>query len=109
MRQSRTNRSKQEIIRDILLTIEQANVSKTKVMYRASLSYAQLKNYEDYLLKTNVMGISSDDTWFMTEKGKQYLAAYRIVEQIMDGAEEQDQFISGDSKTVEVSPQAFLQ
>jgi len=109
MRQSKTNRSRQEIIRDILLTVEHEKVSKTKVMYRASLSYSQLKSYEDYLLKKDVIRISTDEIWFLTEKGKQYLAAYRVLERIMNEDAEPNQFISANTDVVEMSPQAFSQ
>jgi len=84
MGQSEKNRSRQEIMRDILATLEQAPLSKTKVMYRASLSYTQLKYYEDYLQTSNLIEISkSDNLWTLTEKGSQYLKACKLADQIL--------------------------
>ena len=84
MRQSARNRSRQEIICDILSTIELGRASKTKVMYRASLSYTQLKTYENYLQSNKLIEISkADDLWTLTDKGKQYLDACKLVEQIV--------------------------
>lgn len=89
MRQSVRNRSRQEIICDILSTIQLASVSKTKVMYRASLSYAQLKSYENYLASNKIIKITDDGLWMLTEKGKQYHDACKLVEQIMKRPSEQ--------------------
>jgi predicted transcriptional regulator len=78
------NRSRQEIIRDILATMENASMPKTKVMYRASLSYTQLKYYEDYLQNNKLIEITKDaDLWILTEKGKRYLKACRIADHIL--------------------------
>jgi hypothetical protein len=53
-------------------------------MYRASLSYTQLKNYENYLQSNKLIEISkADDLWMLTDKGKQYLDACKLVEQIV--------------------------
>ena len=71
-------------MRDILATIEQANMSKTKVMYRASLSYTQLKYYEDYLQSNRLIKITEDgDLWMLTEKGRRYLQACKLADQIL--------------------------
>jgi predicted transcriptional regulator len=78
------NRSRQEIIRDILSTLEIANLARTKVMYRASLSYTQLKYYEDYLGNNDLISMTEQDLWMLTEKGKQYLQACRAADQILN-------------------------
>lgn len=84
MRQSEKNRSRQEIMRDILATIEHVAMSKTKVMYRASLSYTQLKYYEDYLQSNSLIEITEDDDlWMLTEKGRRYLRACKLADQIL--------------------------
>lgn len=84
MRQSEKNRSRQEIMRDILATIENSPMSKTKVMYRASLSYTQLKYYEDYLQDSKLMELAKEgDLWTLTEKGKRYLNACKLADQIL--------------------------
>lgn len=78
------NRSRQEIMRDILSTLETANLARTKVMYRASLSYTQLKYYEDYLGGNGLIGMTDQDQWMLTEKGKQYLQACKAADQILN-------------------------
>jgi predicted transcriptional regulator len=84
MRQTESNRSRQEIIRDILATIENDSMPKTKVMYRASLSYTQLKYYELYLQNNKLIEITKEsDQWTLTEKGRQYLKACRTADQIL--------------------------
>ncbi len=81
------NRSRQEIIRDILSTIENMNLARTKVMYRASLSYTQLKYYEDYLGGNGLMAVTENDLWMLTEKGKQYLQACKAADLILNKPE----------------------
>lgn len=94
MRQAARNRSRQDIICDILSTIELEKLSKTKVMYRASLSYTQLKNYENYLQSNELIEISkADDLWMLTGKGKQYLDACRLVEQIVKQSPEPNSIV----------------
>lgn len=78
------NRSRQEIIRDILSTLESVNLARTKVMYRASLSYTQLKYYEDYLGGNGLIAITAEDHWMLTEKGKRYLQACKAADQILN-------------------------
>lgn len=71
-------------MRDILATVEHAAMSKTKVMYRASLSYTQLKYYEDYLQTNRLIELTEDgDLWMLTEKGKRYLQACKLADQIL--------------------------
>jgi predicted transcriptional regulator len=83
MRPPIVNRSRQEIIRDILATIEDMDLSRTKVMYRASLSYTQLKYYEDYLQQNSLIRMTEDELWTLTEKGEQYLAACKLADRIL--------------------------
>ena len=83
MRQLTKNRSRQEIIKDILASLENSNLSRTKVMYRASLSYTQLKYYEDYLQENALIASADDDLWALTDKGKQYLQACKHADEIL--------------------------
>jgi predicted transcriptional regulator len=76
------NRSRQEIIKDILGLLETMPLSKTKVMYRASLSYTQLKSYGTYLENNELIDMSTG-SWLLTQKGKQYLQAYKLADQIL--------------------------
>ena len=83
MRQLTKNRSRQEIIKDILASLENSNLSRTKVMYRASLSYTQLKYYEDYLQDNALIATADGDLWALTDKGKQYLQACKHADEIL--------------------------
>jgi len=84
MRQLTKNRSRQEIIKDILGSLEISNLSRTKVMYRASLSYTQLKYYEDYLQQNALIVTADRDLWKLTEKGKRYLQACKHADEILN-------------------------
>jgi len=70
-------------MRDILSTIELAGMPKTKVMYRASLSYTQLKYYEDFLQSSGLI-IITDQLWTVTEKGERYLQACKLADEILN-------------------------
>ena len=83
MRQLTKNRSRQEIIRDVLASLENSNLSRTKVMYRASLSYTQLKYYEEYLQDNALITSADGDLWALTDKGKQYLQACKHADEIL--------------------------
>ena len=108
MRQAARNRSRQEIICDILSIVELGGVTKTKVMYRASLSYAQLKSYESYLQSNKLIEISkADDIWILTDKGKQYLEACKLVEQIVERAPEPSRSFPANPEAVTAAPNMF--
>ena len=70
-------------MRDILSTIELGGMPKTKVMYRASLSYTQLKYYEDFLQSSGLITIT-DQLWTVTEKGERYLQACKLADEILN-------------------------
>ena len=65
-------RSRTEIVAMIL---EAANggATKTKIMYKAFLSYAQLREYFSVLLENNLLYIDGDHTYRTTEKGLNFL------------------------------------
>jgi predicted transcriptional regulator len=109
MRQTEKNRSRQEIMRDILATIEHASMSKTKVMYRAALSYTQLKYYEDFLQSNRLIKISNDDLWVLTEKGRQYLQVCKLADQIlrMPASTQQESSDSDDIMTTAAGPHSI--
>ena len=52
-------------------------------MYRASLSYTQLKYYEDYLQDNALIATADGDLWALTDKGKQYLQACKHADEIL--------------------------
>jgi predicted transcriptional regulator len=91
MRPPTAIRSRQEIIRDILIALEKLNLPRTKVMYRASLSYTQLKYYEEYLQSNGLIVITEDELWMPTQKGKRYLDACMLADNILRMPSQYDQ------------------
>jgi len=70
------NRSRTEILAAML---EAANrrTTKTKIMYSAFLSYAQLKEYLSILIKYNLIEfLDGAQTFKTTEKGLNFLKMY---------------------------------
>ena len=68
------------------LILEAANggVAKTKIMYKAFLSYAQLKEYLDMLLKNSLLEYNEKKQIFkITEKGLRFLQLYNQVDQLI--------------------------
>ena len=72
------HRSKVEIIADMLETImADSSMSSSKIMYKAFLSYKQLKEYVPLLLQNELIRHGEKDRTFMiTDKGMYYLEMY---------------------------------
>lgn len=69
-------RSRTEITSQIL-TVASGGVTKTKIMYKAFLSYAQLKEYLDVLVTNGLLDYNKKDEIFKTtEKGLRFLKIY---------------------------------
>jgi predicted transcriptional regulator len=78
-------RSRNDIISEIL---DAANggggANKTKIMYHAFLSYAQLKEYLTELNETNLLNYDAyTQTFKTTEKGLRFLEAYNQMSDFM--------------------------
>ena len=70
-------RSRTEIVCNIL-DATNGGATKTKIMYAAFLSYAQLKEYLSILIDNNLIEYSNGtQTFKTTEKGLNYLKMYR--------------------------------
>ncbi|MEW5840932.1 winged helix-turn-helix domain-containing protein [Nitrososphaera sp.] len=76
-------RSQQEIIVDILEVVT-APCRPTPIMYRANLSYSQLRFYLSFLLGRELI-TNRDGMWVATEKGREYLSAYGQMRKILVG------------------------
>ncbi len=78
-----TIRNRIQIISQILETANGGVTSKMKIMYKANLSYSQLK---DYLMTLNDKDLLSYDldthTFKTTEKGLRFLKAYGQLDQL---------------------------
>ena len=72
------HRSKVEIIADMLETImADSSMSSSKIMYKAFLSYKQLKEYVPLLLQNELIKHGEKNRTFMiTDKGMYYLEMY---------------------------------
>jgi predicted transcriptional regulator len=81
-------RSRTDITAQIL---EAANggVTKTKIMYRAFLSYAQLKEYLSVLVENDLLEyVEGEQVYKTTDKGNRFLKIYnQIGEFVAPGAE----------------------
>ncbi len=67
-------RSKTEIVSNILDAANGGGATKTKIMYKAFLSYAQLKEYLSVLTENNLsIYLDGTQTFKTTDKGLNYL------------------------------------
>ena len=75
--QDMTGRSRLEIISQILETANGGVSTKIMIMYKANLSYLQLKNYLATLRNKNLLSYDLDThTFKTTEKGLRFLKIY---------------------------------
>jgi len=72
-------RSRTEIVCNILDAANKGGATKTKIMYAAFLSYAQLKEYLSVLIENNLLEYSNGTQFKTTEKGLNYLKMYREI------------------------------
>ncbi len=67
-------RSRGEILTNILRVVANSKATKTRLMYGAYLSYAQIEDYIGFVLKQGLISQVSDTNLYqLTEKGMQYL------------------------------------
>jgi predicted transcriptional regulator len=69
-------RSRTEIVSHILHAAN-GGATKTKIMYKAFLSYAQLKEYLGILVENDLLASEIDGAYRTTEKGIRFLATSR--------------------------------
>ena len=73
-------RSRTEIVSNILDAANGGGATKTKIMYKAFLSYAQLKEYLSVLTENNLIEyLDGTQTFKTTEKGLNCLKMYREI------------------------------
>jgi len=69
-----------------ILEITKDGSLKTQVMYKANLSFAQLKEYLSLLLKIELLGTIAKDgktIYRITPKGLQYLKSYERIRDLL--------------------------
>lgn len=76
------NRSREEIIAEILWTVLEPR-GKTTIMHKSMLSYGQVQSYLNIMLDRELVQQESGK-WVISEKGKTYLRAYKVVRQLLD-------------------------
>jgi predicted transcriptional regulator len=88
-RAENNHRGSLDIIADIL-DASGNRVKKTYLMYRCNLSFRQLKFYLDFLLNKDLLyevdsdGAAERGIFTVTDKGKQYLKAYKSLVSLMN-------------------------
>jgi predicted transcriptional regulator len=95
-------RGSTEII-DAILRSVRAGATKTHIMYRAYLSYAQLKGYLGLLEQRNLVTYDAASSLYkLTEKGMQFMNAYDQIHELVPNAVERNT-----SSKESVAPQTF--
>ena len=76
-------RSRTEIVA-MILDAANGGATKTKIMYKAFLSYAQLKEYLSVLIENDLIEYTTGDRTFKTtEKGMRFLRMYSQMNDLM--------------------------
>lgn len=76
-------RSRTDIVA-LILEATKDGAAKTKIMYKAFLSYSQLKDYLSILLERELIEYSDKDQIFrITDKGRRYLYLYSKVMELI--------------------------
>ena len=78
-------RNRFSVIADILASASNGT-SKTHLMYKAKLSYAQLKKYTSKLVKLKLLKITANRRpviYETTEKGKSFLEIHRELDELL--------------------------
>ena len=76
-------RSKTEIVGNIL-DAANGGITKTKIMYKAFLSYGQLKEYLTILIENNLIEyLDGTHTFKTTEKGLNYLKMHNEIGELL--------------------------
>ncbi|MHA2377316.1 MAG: winged helix-turn-helix domain-containing protein [Candidatus Thorarchaeota archaeon] len=80
-----SNRSRLSIIYQILMICNDEQVSQTRFMYKANLSYFQLKKYVNTLMVKGLLQDTIQDekkSYRSTPRGRQYIDAFRDLTRI---------------------------
>ena len=84
------NRSRTEIVGNIL-DAANGGATKSKIMYKAFLSYGQLKEYLSVLIENNLLEyIEGTQTYKTTEKGINFLKIYSEIGELLQTSIEND-------------------
>lgn len=87
-RDNGSHRGRLDIIADIL-DASHGGVKKTYLMYRCNLSFKQLKYYLGFMVETDFLRLTADDSGGsarlleVTEKGKEFMKIYESITDLM--------------------------
>lgn len=80
------NRSRVEILYDVV-SAAKSPAKKTHLMYRGNLSYVQLEQYLDFILRNGLLeGVASDEGKYyrITVKGVEFLRLFEDMQRMLD-------------------------
>jgi len=99
---TKIKRGRIDIINQILETANGGVTTKIKIMYKANLSYAQLKDYLMTLSNKNLLSYDlNTNTFKTTEKGIMFLEIYNKLDDIMRDEGQQQQIWEQKQRTSE--------
>ena len=76
-------RSRTEIV-SMILEAANGSATKTKIMYKAFLSYAQLREYLSVLIENNLLEyLEGSQTYKTTEKGLNFLKMHNEIGELL--------------------------
>jgi predicted transcriptional regulator len=79
-----TNRTRTEIMSEILRVSNGVSATKTKIMYQAFLSYGQMKEYLIILTRNSLINYDAyTHTFKTTEKGLRFLDTYNQMDDMI--------------------------
>jgi predicted transcriptional regulator len=82
-------RTRTEIMSQILRVANGVGATKTKLMYKAFLSYARMQDYLMVLTQNDLLGYDLDTRTFKTtKKGLRFIEVYNQMDGIIKAAEE---------------------
>jgi predicted transcriptional regulator len=83
-------RSRTDIVTQILDAASGEGTSKTKIMYKAYLSYAQLKEYLSIMIANGLLEhIKAENLYKTTEKGRKFMRLYTHMDELTGPFQEQ--------------------
>ena len=71
------------IVAAILEAVEEHPATRTRIMYSAYLSYAQMKEYVKAAIAHGLMTEFADESLGLTEDGKKFLALDRAIQKLL--------------------------
>lgn len=81
-------RSKEEIIAE-LIKVALSPVKQTRIMYKANMSYSQMKYYLQFLQEKEMLVNDGEGQWLATAKGREYLRLFNQFQEVI-GPENKD-------------------